>query len=325
MKSVNFSKKGITLFLAALVITISAMAQESKNLAQMLGYPADSKLLIIHCDDIGLSHSVNTAFIKAVENGAVTCGSIMVPCPWATEIERYVKGHPGTDVGVHVTLTAEWDDYKWGGISPSDQIPSLLDKDGYFYPSVELLGKAVKAAEAEKEIDAQIDRAVEMGAQPTHIDTHMGSVMANPELVKIYLGLSDKYHLPVLFPRAYLSWFTPEVSKTLGSKIFLLDNLFMLEPDMIKGKWIDPYKKVLEEMKPGLNEIIVHLAVDNDEMKAVCKGHDDYGSTWRQNDLDMVLSMEFKDLLKENHVILIGWKQIKDVMNSNQGSAVQLK
>lgn len=147
------------------------------------------------------------------------------------------------DFGIHLTMTAEWDLYKWGGITSSDQIPSLLDKNSYFYPTVEELGKVAKGAEAEKELRAQIDKVIASGVQPTHIDTHMGSVMANPELLKIYLDLSDIYHLPVLFPRAYLSWFQPDVAKTMESKIFLLDNLFMLDPKMISGMWIDAYKK----------------------------------------------------------------------------------
>lgn len=319
MKTTILRKKRIALFLAAILISLSVLPQESRNLAQMLGYPADAKLLIIHCDDMGLSHSVNTAFIKAIENKAITCGSIMVPCPWAPEIEQYVKDHPGVDAGIHLTLTAEWDLFKWGGISPSDQIPSLLDTYGHFFASVGLLGKSAVAAEAEKEIYAQIDRAVAMGVHPTHIDTHMGSVLANPELVKIYLSLSAKYNLPILFPRAYLNMLPPEAAKALGSEIFLLDNLFMLEPNMIKGNWIDPYRKALGEMKPGLNEIIVHLAVDNEEMQAVCTVHKDYGSKWRQDDLDMVMSKEFKDLIKQNNLILIGWGQIKDVMNKNAG------
>jgi predicted glycoside hydrolase/deacetylase ChbG (UPF0249 family) len=240
----------------------------------------------------------------------------MVPCSWAPEIASYVKDHPGLDVGIHLTMTAEWDQYKWGGITSSDQIPSLLDKNNYFYASVEELGKVAKGAEAEKELRAQIDKAIASGVQPTHLDTHMASVLANPELIKIYLNLSEIYHLPILFPRSYLSWFPPDVAKTLESKIFLLDNLFMLDPKMITGKWIDAYKKAIEEMKPGLNEMIVHLAVDNDEMQAISKGHDDYGSAWRQHDLDLVLSNEFKDLLKTNHIILIGWGQIRDLMNA---------
>lgn len=308
-------KKFILVF-ASFLITICISSQGNKNLAELLGYPGDSKLLIIHADDMGLSHSVNTACIKAFDNKGITSGSIMVPCPWALEIAGYVKDHPGMDVGIHLTMTAEWDLYKWGGVTPSDQISSLLDKNANFYPTVEELGKAAKGEEAEKELRAQIDKAIALGVQPTHLDTHMGSVLANPDLIKIYLSLSDEYHLPVLFPRAYLSWFPPDVAKALDSKIFLLDNLFMLEPKMITGKWSDAYKKGIEGMKPGLNQMIVHLAIDNDEMQAISKGHDDYGSAWRQNDLDLVLSSEFKDLLKTNHIILVTWRQIRDLMNA---------
>lgn len=303
------------LILITLLITFNLCSQGNKNLAELLGYPKVSKLLIIHADDMGLSHSVNMATIKAFDDKGITSGSIMIPCPWAPEMAAYVKDHPGMDVGIHLTLTAEWDHYKWDGIIASDQIPSLLDKNNYFFPSVEELGKSAKAPEAEKELRAQIDKAIASGVQPTHLDTHMGSVLANPELVKIYLGLSDIYHLPVLFPRSYLSWFPPDMAKGMESKIFLLDNLFMLDPKMITGKWIDAYKKGIETLKPGLNEMIVHLAIDNDEMQAVCKGHDDYGSSWRQKDLDLVTSPEFKDLLKTNNIILIGWKQIRDLMN----------
>lgn len=289
-------------------------AQE-KKLAELLGYPKDSKLLIIHADDMGLSHSVDSAVIRAFENKAITSGSIMVPCPWAMEIESYLKDHPESDAGIHLTLTAEWRLYKWDGVSPSDQIPSLLDENGFFYPSVEEVGKHASAAEAEKEMNAQIQRVMAMGIKISHIDTHMGSVLAKPELVRIYLSLSDKYNLPVLFPRAYVSWLPPEAGQVYSKKIFLLDNLFMLEPSMISGKWIDPYRKAIENLKPGLNQIIVHVAVHNDEMKAISAGHDDYGSTWRQKDLDMLLSKGFADLLKENNVKLITWGQIRDVMN----------
>ncbi|MEI6050732.1 MAG: polysaccharide deacetylase family protein [Bacteroidota bacterium] len=309
--------KKIILVITSLLITLSISSQDKKNLAEMLGYPRDSKLLIIHADDMGLANSVNTACLKAFENKGITSGSIMVPCPWAPDISSYVKDHPVLDVGIHLTMTAEWDLYKWDGVSPSDQISSLLDTNGYFYATVEELGKVAKGEDAARELRAQIDKAIASGVQPTHIDTHMGSVMANPELVKAYLNVSDEYHLPLLLPRAYLNMFPPDVTKVLDSKIFLLDNLFMLEPQMITGKWIDAYKKGIEEMKPGLNQMIVHLAIDNDEMKAICKGHDEYGSSWRQKDLDLVLSTEFKNLLKKNEIILIGWRDIKNVMNAS--------
>jgi hypothetical protein len=106
----------------------------------------------------------------------------------------------------------------------------------------------------------------------------------------------------------------PDAAKAYNSKIFLLDNLFMIEPQMITGKWAEAYKKGISEMKPGLNQMIVHLAIDNDEMKAICQGHPDYGSAWRQSDLDYVLSSEFREILKTNNIILIGWKQVRDAM-----------
>ncbi len=309
-------KKAFFPFLS-LLISFSITAQNNKNLAELLGYPKDSRLLIIHADDMGLAHSVNTACIKAFEDKAITSGSMMMPCPWILEMASYIKNHPGLDVGIHLTMTSEWDLYKWGGISEASQIPSLLNKNGNFFATVEELGKTGKGADAEKELKAQIEKCIALGIQPTHLDTHMGSVLANPELIKVYLKLSDEYKIPILFPRSYVAWFPPAVSKALGAKIFLLDNLFMLEPKMIGNKWIDPYRKAIENLKPGLNQIIVHLAMDNDEMQAICKGHEDYGSSWRQKDLDLVLSNEFKDLLKENQVILITWKQIRDLMNEN--------
>jgi predicted glycoside hydrolase/deacetylase ChbG (UPF0249 family) len=310
--------KKLILTFAAAITAITVSAQGSKNLADMLGLPHDSKLLIIHADDMGLSHSVNMACIKAFDSKGITSGSIMVPCPWAREMTGYVKDHPGMDVGVHLTMTSEWASYKWGGVTSSDQITSLLDKEGYFYPTVEELGKVGKGEEARKELKAQIDKVIASGVEPTHIDTHMGSVLANPELIKVYLELSDEYHLPILFPRAYVAMLPPDIAKIFGSKLFLLDNLFMLDRSMIKGKWIDAYKTAIEGMKPGLNQMIVHLGIDNDELKAICSGQDDYGSEWRQKDLDLVTSREFMDLLKANKIVLITWKQVKDLMNSTK-------
>ena len=308
----------IIAIISRLILPNSSYCQETRNLAELLGYPKDSKLLIIHADDMGLAHSVNTACIEAFKEGGITSGSIMVPCPWALEISDYIKGHPKTDAGIHLTLTAEWKLYKWDGVSSSDQISSLFDSNGYFYPSVEELARSVRPEEATMEMKAQIDKIIRSGIHPTHIDTHMGSVLATPELVKSYLALSDEYNLPILFPRSYTSWFPAETAEMLNSKIFLIDNLFMLDPGMIEGNWIDPYKKALAEMKPGLNQIIVHLAVDNDEMREISIDHDDYGSSWRQKDLNMILSPEFKELINENNIILIGWKQISDVMKKQK-------
>jgi predicted glycoside hydrolase/deacetylase ChbG (UPF0249 family) len=304
----------LTLLFLFMLSSVCGSAQTERNLAELLGYPKDSKLLIIHADDMGLAQSVNAACRAAYENKSITSGSIMVPCPWAYEISDYVKDQPGIDVGIHLTLTAEWKLYKWDGVSSSDQIKSLLDNNGFFYPSVEEVGKHANPAEAEKELIAQIDKAVSMGVEPTHLDTHMGSVLASPELVKIYLSLSEKYKLPVLFPRAYVSMLPADVQALFSKKIYLLDNLFMLDESMVKGSWLDAYRAGIQSLKPGLNQVIVHIALNNDEMKAISNEHDDYGAAWRQKDFDLIQSKEFRDLLKSNNVILISWKQIRDLM-----------
>jgi predicted glycoside hydrolase/deacetylase ChbG (UPF0249 family) len=299
------------------LFSLLAGAQE-RNLAQLLGYPADSKLLIIHGDDLGLSNSVNMANFDALGSNSITSASMMVPCPWAYDAALYLKNHPGPDVGIHLTLTAEWESYKWDGVCSSDQISSLLDPNGYLYPSVEQVAAHVNAAEAEKELKAQIEKLISWGIKPSHIDTHMGSVMAKPELVKIYLNLSDQYNIPVLFPREYAGMLPPDVSAVYSKKIFLLDNLFMLDTPLIGDKWIDAYRKAIAGLKPGLNQIIVHVAIDNAEMQEITRNHDAYGSAWRQNDLNMLKSDEFKNLLKENKIVLIKWGQIRDLMQSGK-------
>jgi chitin disaccharide deacetylase len=291
-----------------------AMSQEKRNLAEKLGFPKDSKLLIIHGDDIGLSHSTNAAYFRAFESGSMTTGSVMVPCPWFPEAAAYLKAHPGLDIGIHLTMNAEWKYYKWGGISLSCEIPGILDNENHLFASIGELQKSVDTAEVKKECKAQIERAIASGIQPTHLDTHMGTMVYIPQLIAVYLQLAREYRVPYLFPAQFLPMLPPEVKKLISPEDALLDNLVMLTPEQITGNWIDYYLKAIVNLKPGLNEMIVHLSYDNEEMQAISVDHDDYGSKWRQNDLDVVTSPEFKQALKDNHIILITWKQIREVM-----------
>ncbi|NEW82849.1 MAG: ChbG/HpnK family deacetylase [Mariniphaga sp.] len=252
MKASIFSLLIVALF----ACTIAGYTQESKNLAEKLGHPKNSKLLIIHADDLGLSHSTNVAAIKAFESKSITSGSVMVTCPWISEMAEYAKNHPGHDIGIHLTLTSEWKFYKWSGISGPDKIPSVLNNVGLMYATNEEVGKTAKPAEVEIELKAQIERAIAMGIQPTHLDNHMGSLLANHELIKIYFKLAEEYHLPILIPSVYLGYMPPEISNLLGPNIVKVDNLFMLTPEMISGKWIDSYQKFIVAMKPGLNEMM---------------------------------------------------------------------
>jgi predicted glycoside hydrolase/deacetylase ChbG (UPF0249 family) len=309
----------LELWFLAIIQTGMAVGQPAQNTAQKLGYPADTKLLIIHADDMGLSHSTNMAVIKAFESNAVTSGSVMVPCPWFPEIANYIKAHPDLDVGIHFTLNSEWKFYKWRGVSPSDQIPSLIDKDGYFFSAVEPLVFRAKPEEVEKELRAQIDKAIAMGIHPTHLDNHMGSMYVTPALFRVALKVAKEYKLPVFLPMNVAKQSAPALIKEIPPDIIVVDNFMMLPGDAVHGDWVKMYHDFVTSLVPGLNEIVVHLSYDNDEMKAISAGHDDYGAAWRQKDLNLVLSDDFKKLLAENHVQLVTWQQIQKIMYPETG------
>ena len=308
----------IAAYLAGSILLLApAAGRGQQNLAQKLGYPADAKLLIVHADDIGLARSVNIAVETAFEHGGITSGSVMVPCPWFPDFATYYGEHGSLDVGIHITLTAEWDHYKWGGVSPAGEIPSLLDEHGYFYATVEEVATHAKPEEVEREIRAQIERALTFGIRPTHLDTHMGSVVATPELFEIYLRLGDEYGLPVLLPRRWPPDVPEEFREYLDAIAAdrpALDGLHMMMAHDSTKSWGDAYDAMLGSVAPGLNQLIVHLAIDDAEMQAVAVNHPDFGSAWRQRDLDFVTSQAFRDLVAAHGITLVSWEQIRKVM-----------
>ena len=298
------------LLISAAALLCSYQSNGQQTLAEQLGYAPDAKLLIVHADDIGLARSVNEASAEAFASGGITSGSIMVPCPWFVDFAEYYRQHPDLDVGIHITLTSEWDFYKFGGILPSTEIPSLLDENGYFYPTTQAVGLHADPVEAEKEMRAQIEKAIAYGIKPTHLDTHMGSVLAKPELIEIYMRLSKEYDIPVFAPRMMLMGMPEVVRETVKKEYVLVDKFFMLNVDGPEASWEDEYGKMIEQMGPGLNVMIVHLAYDNAEMQAVAVNHPAFGATWREKDLNYVQSQIFHDLLKEKELQLVTWKEI---------------
>jgi predicted glycoside hydrolase/deacetylase ChbG (UPF0249 family) len=306
-------KKSTILFTAVLFLTFT-MSMAQQTVAEKLGYPANTRLLIVHADDIGLAQSVNDATLTAFKQGGITSGSIMVPCPWFADFAEHYKDHPDLDVGIHLTLTAEWDVYKWGGVLPATEIPSLLDENGNFYPTVEELGQHADPLEVEKEVRAQIDKAIAYGINPTHIDTHMGSVMATPELMEIYLKLGLEYKIPVFVPRMILLGRSEEAREQMKRDYVLVDNFFMMNTDDPGLSWAEAYGKMIEKVKPGLNVMIVHVAHDNAEMQAITVNHPAFGAAWRARDLEYILSQDFRNSLEEQNIQLVTWKEIKEAM-----------
>jgi predicted glycoside hydrolase/deacetylase ChbG (UPF0249 family) len=150
-----------------------------QTLAEHLGFTATDRVAVIHCDDIGLCHAANAGAFEALESGPATCGSIMVPCPAFSEAAEWARTHPALDLGVHLTLNAEWPNHRWGPVAGASR---------------------AKPAEVDVELRAQVERALEAGIDVTHLDTHMGTCFV-PSLVEIYAALAEDYDLPVFAVR----------------------------------------------------------------------------------------------------------------------------
>ena len=290
-----------------LLLLASTLQAQTRTIAERLGYPKDAKLLILHADDLGAAHSVDAASLDALDKGAISSASIMMPTPWVTEVAAYARAHPGADLGLHLTLTSEWETYRWGGVSPADKIPSLLDSAGTFPNEEKLVAAKAKPVEVEREIRAQIDRALELGIRPTHLDSHMGSLFTTPELVATYVKVAHDYHLPFLAVKG-----SPLAAPQAGltNRDILLDAVIIASPEVPRDQWKEFYLKSIAGLKPGLTEMIVHLGHDDSELQAVTVNHEPYGSAWRQRDYDVVTSPEFKKALQDNHVILVTWKEL---------------
>jgi chitin disaccharide deacetylase len=295
---------------------------QSKTIAERLGYPADSKLLIVHADDLAVAHSVDTASLDALDKKAITSASIMVPCAWLTEVASYAKDHPDADLGLHLTLTSEWKVDRWGPVESKDKVTSLLDPSGYLWPETHSAASNLKPVEADREIRAQIERAIALGIHPTHLDSHMGVLFSTPELFAVYVKVAHEYKLPFLavrIPNAPAQFFS-----SISEKDVILDSVVMAnttvlpnewQDSYLKNGWQDFYLKAVKNLKPGLTEMIVHLGHDDAELRAVTLDHPDFGAAWRQRDYDFVTSPEFKKALDENHVILVKWKDFKKLLN----------
>ncbi|MDB4870660.1 MAG: YdjC family protein [Gemmatimonadales bacterium] len=289
----------------------STLPAQSKTIAERLGHPADSKLLILHADDLGAAHSIDVASFAGLENGAVTSASIMVPTPWITEVATYARAHPNADLGLHLTLTSEWETYRWGSVESADKVSSLLDSTGTFPSDEKFVAANAKPAEVEREIRAQISRAMAMGIRPTHLDSHMGSLFTTPELIATYVKVAHEYHLPFLAIKGS-GLAAPQAGVT--PRDVVLDALVIAGENVPRDQWKQFYLDAINNLKPGLTEIIVHLGHDDAELQAVMVNHEPYGATWRQHDYDVMTSPEFRKAIKDNHVILVTWRELQKLV-----------
>jgi predicted glycoside hydrolase/deacetylase ChbG (UPF0249 family) len=297
------------LFLLAIAVHRASAQGAQNSLAEKLGFPRDAKLLIVHADDVGVTHSVNAATIQGLESGLVNSASLMVPCPWFPEIADYVKSHPDADFGLHLTLTSERVYYRWGPVASKDKVPSLLDENGYFHHDWKPTTR-INPKEVDLELRAQIDRAYAMGIRPTHLDSHQYRLFDNgKELFAVVVRIAHEYQLPIFVAR---DWFAerPYLEKSLGPADIVIDHTITIAPSVAPDKWADFYKTALKNLQPGVTEFVIHLGFADDELKSATRERDTWGAAWRQRDFDFFTSQEFRQLLAAQDIKLVTWREI---------------
>lgn len=282
------------------------------TLAEKLGFEKDAKLLIVHADDAGMCNSENMATQAVLESGAVSSTSLMMPCPWADDFIAWAIKHPDADIGIHLTLTAEWDHYRWKGILPSENIPSLLDKFGYFYHTSADVEKHANLKEVEEELRAQIDRAIALGIKPTHLDSHMAATLLSPELIRLFLDLGKEYKIPNMLSRYMANKFHLLEDINYSNMLFV-DTLLFLR-GLPVDKWEKEYRSFFKDLKPGLNQLIFHVGFDNIELQSITVNHTSANSVCRQNDYDFVSSELFQSMIKKYNIRVITWGEIQKVI-----------
>lgn len=288
-----------------------------QTIQERLGYPAEAKLLIIHGDDIGMSHAHNAATFAAMEKGVVTSASVMMPTPWVLEVVDYAKAHPEADIGVHLTLTSEWKYYKSGPMAGKDTVPSLVTPEGVFHDNVPDYAAAAALDEIEKEVRIQIDHALELGIDVTHLDGHMGVMTARDDIKALFLKLGHEYQLPLrVHSHAGESVSDADLKALFDNYEAGLTSIHGAPTSAYPAGMADHYDRVLRELKPGLNMIVLHVAFDGPEMQAITVDHPFWGAQWRQIDYDWATAPETKRIIDEEGIILIDHREVRDKLFS---------
>ena len=204
---------------------------EGPSLAERLGYKATDRLLIINGDDTGMCHAANVATIDSLERGLMTSATIMVPCPWFTEIARYAKAHPEKDFGIHLCHTSEWQVYRWGPVASRDKVPGLVDSQGYLWRSVPEVYIHGTPEQALIEGRAQIQKALDAGVDVSHLDSHMGTLQLEPRYIQVYQQLAVEFDVPLRMPsQATAAAFGfPDLRKRFAGKGIVFPDYFVYD------------------------------------------------------------------------------------------------
>jgi chitin disaccharide deacetylase len=322
----------ILLIALAFSLALSSGAQDS-TYAEKLGFPKGAKVLVIHVDDCGMSLDQNNGSIDAMTKGVASSTSIMMPCPWVPGIFHYIKDHPDFDAGLHLTLTSEWDNYRWGPVAGPSKVPGLMDPEGAMWQEVEQVVAHATADEIDTEIRAQMERCLKFGFRPTHIDSHMGTLFARPDYLERYLKLGMEYHVPVMFPGGHNTLITAQMkalhvdmesTRRIGKSLWdaglpVIDDLLNESYANQLPAGFDPtpanlekfatafYMDAVKRMKPGITYVITHCIRRTEVFNAISGS-----GNIRQGDYLAMMNPAFRKFLQDNGVIVTTMRELME-------------
>ena len=299
-------------------LAVKFILNEQKNndfdtVSETLGYKPTDKLLIIHADDLGLCESVNSATFESFQNESISSASVMMTTKEINEVVSFLDNNKNYDMGIHLTVTSEWKYHKWGGVLNKNEISSILNSKNNLYWNKRKFTKNGKLDEIRKELQAQIDLATTMGIKPSHIDSHEGALFFDPDIFKLYLQIAEENDLLAFVPIQASVHFDKNFEKP--KHVIIIDQFHMLPEGTDIDEIKDYYFDVVENLKPGLSQIIIHLGKDEKELREITIDHPNFDYRWRQKDYEIFNSLEFKNHLEKNNIKLISWKDLNKMID----------
>jgi predicted glycoside hydrolase/deacetylase ChbG (UPF0249 family) len=306
----------IVLIGRVLLVTTITQAQ-GPTYAERLGWPQGTRAVIFHVDDVGMSHDSNLGAIKAVEEGVASSLSVMMPCSWVPEFSAYIKEHPRVDAGVHLTLTAEWKNYRWGPVAGKPAVPGLVDAQGCLWHSVLEVAAHASAQEVETEIRAQIAKALDMGIRPTHLDAHMGTCF-HPRYLERYIKVGIEKNIPVLLFGGHMQHIEREVGARKALVLQLAQKVWAAGLPVIDDLVTKPTRgrdyaqrkaeliHLLRTLKPGITEIIVHCTAPTEVFPAISGS-----GPAREAELNLMIDRDIKTLIADEGIVITTWRELK--------------
>ena len=313
-------------------VPIEEVVPTEPTYAEKLGWPKGTRALILHVDDAGMSHDANVGTWRALDEGAANSVSIMMPCPWVSEFAAYVRENPDVDAGLHLTMTSEWDNYRWPPLAGKPVVPGLTDEEGCLWDNVGLVVEHATPDEVETEIRAQIDRARNLGFEPTHMDSHMGALFADRRFLERYIKVGIEEQIPVMFPgghNTYISQETEDASsdefKALGQMIWdgglpVLDDLYADTYAWKELHKVDKFVDVIRGTKPGITMVILHCTQPFENFKHISPSSE----TLRHGDLLAMLDPKIKEVIKEEGIVMTTFREMKQRRDALKPAPVEV-